>query len=66
MSAEQLGSITEADAWAEGVLPASNSVTQRERKGCDLYQALWERVHGAESWGPNLWGGGWLSGRVAQ
>jgi hypothetical protein len=44
-----------ADAWAEGVQSGSNSVTRHEHEGRDLYRALWESIHGSESWNPDLW-----------
>jgi len=54
-SIEQLGDISEADAWAEGVQAIRNSVTRHEHEGRELYRALWEQIHGPGSWIPALW-----------
>lgn len=55
LNLQRLDIITEADAWAEGVQPRSGSVTRHEHEGRDLYRALWESIHGPESWNPDLW-----------
>jgi len=38
-SIEQLGEISKADAWAEGVQASRNSVTQGEHEGREVYRA---------------------------
>jgi len=53
-SIEQLGDISEADAWAEGVRAGRHSC-RHEHEGRELYRSLWENIHGPGSWVPSLW-----------
>lgn len=62
---ERLQDISEADARAEGCEPAAIKVTTDGYVGAvggggfitarDSYRALWESLHGADSWAANPW-----------
>lgn len=52
---ERLNSISEEDAQAEGISPATYMITPPEAVYRVGFRHLWESIYGEESWRDNPW-----------
>lgn len=52
---ERLQDITEADSIMEGSLPAGASVIGSRREVIGLFEEIWKKINGPESWEANPW-----------
>lgn len=50
---ERLKDISEDDAWSEGV--KGKGITRYEGESIQLFQSLWQSIHGPDSWNENPW-----------